>query len=280
MRVGLIQLSVGDNPADNLTTTLSLVKQAADRGATLICTPEVTNGVSSSRALQEAVLAREVDDITLAGLRDTARTLGVWIAVGSLALKTGDADGRFANRSIVISDQGEIVDRYDKIHMFDVQVSETEQFRESAGYRPGSRAVVAKTPLATLGLTVCYDLRFAQLYRVLAQAGAEVLLVPSAFLPTTGAAHWEPLLRARAIETGCFVVAAAQTGTHAMTDQGNAGQPRQTYGHSMVISPWGKVLADAGAAVGVTVVDLDLAEVAQARSRLPSLSHDRPFTGP
>jgi predicted amidohydrolase len=160
--------------------------------------------------------------------------------------------------------------------MFDVTVSETESYRESAGYRPGNRAVLARTPEAVLGLTVCYDMRFPHLYRALAQAGADVLLVPSAFSPVTGAAHWETLLRARAIETGCFVLAAAQTGTH----PAQSGKPRQTWGHSLALNPWGEVLADAGTAPGVTIVDLDLALVAQSRTRVPSLTHDRPFESP
>ena len=160
--------------------------------------------------------------------------------------------------------------------MFDVTVSDNETYRESQGYRPGSRAVVAYTPFAKIGLSICYDVRFAYLYRALAQAGAEVLLVPSAFSPVTGAAHWETLLRARAIETGCYVLAAAQTGTHPST----ADKQRQTFGHSLAISPWGEVLVDMGTETGIALLDLDLAEVAQSRKRIPSLSHDRPFEGP
>ncbi len=283
MRVALLQLSVGEDPAANLKTTLSLVNDAAADGATLICTPEVTNCISQSRERQRAVLSRQDNDPTLAAMRRAAKENDVWIALGSLALKTGDPDGRFANRSFLISDQGEIVAEYDKIHMFDVQVSATEHFRESAGYRPGERAVLARMPQAALGLTVCYDLRFPHLYRLLAQAGADILLVPAAFLRTTGAAHWEPLLRARAIETGCFVIAAAQTGDHVtIPDDPSkpAGAPRQTFGHSMVVNPWGEVILDMGTATGIATVDLDLGEVAQARSRVPSLSHDRPFAGP
>lgn len=283
MKTGVLQLSVGDDPAANLTATLALIRDAAAQGARLICTPEVTNCISASRARQNAVLHHQADDPTLAALCAEARALGVWIAVGSLALKTGDADGRFANRSFLISDRGEVADHYDKIHMFDVTVSDTETFRESARYRPGERAVTVSMPGATIGLSVCYDVRFAHLYRALARAGADILLVPSAFLPSTGAAHWEPLLRARAIETGCFVIASAQTGQHAVTDDAGAGpggQPRQTYGHSMIVSPWGQVILDMGTDPGVAVVDLDLQEVAQARRRIPSLTHDRPYSGP
>ena len=276
MKAALVQLTAGDDPAANLPVTRGYVAQAAAEGATLICTPEVTNCVSQDRARQRAVLRHENDDPTLAAMREDAARLGVWIAVGSLAVKTDDADGRFANRSFLIGPDGGIVARYDKIHMFDVTVSDTESYRESAGYRPGDRAVLARTPDAALGLTICYDLRFAHLYRDLTQAGADILLVPSAFSPVTGAAHWETLLRARAIETGCFVLAAAQTGTHPAT----AGAPRQTWGHSLAVAPWGEVLADVGAEAGVTVVDLDLSLVARSRGRVPSLTHDRDYESP
>ena len=187
-----------------------------------------------------------------------------------------DADGRFANRSFLIGPDGGVVARYDKIHMFDVNVSESEIYRESAAYRPGSRAVLAETPFGRIGLTVCYDLRFPQLYRSLAQAGAEILTVPAAFNHITGAAHWEVLLRARAIETGCYVLAPAQTGFHSE----KAGRGRRTHGHSLAVAPWGEVLVDGGTAPGISYVDLDLARVAEARARIPSLSHDRAYAGP
>ncbi|MCB1400479.1 MAG: carbon-nitrogen hydrolase family protein, partial [Rhodobacteraceae bacterium] len=225
---------------------------------------------------QQAVLHPEETDPTLAALRAEAENLGIWLLIGSLALKTGDADGRFANRSFLIGPAGEIVARYDKIHMFDVDVSPIEKYRESEGYRPGSKAVLAQTPFARIGLSVCYDLRFPQLFRRLARGGAQILTVPAAFNDTTGAAHWESLLRARAIENGCFVLAPAQCGTHAA----HAGRPRRTHGHSLAVAPWGEVLADAGMAPGVTLVDLDLRRVDEARARVPSLSHDREFTGP
>jgi predicted amidohydrolase len=276
MKAGLLQLNVSDDPAANLAQTVAMVAQAAGQGAGFVLTPEVTNCVSQDRAHQTRVLQHEADDITLAGLREAAIRHGVWLSIGSLALKTDDPDGRFANRSFLIDPAGQIVARYDKIHMFDVTVSETETYRESAGYRPGTRAVVADMPFARIGLSICYDIRFAYLYRALAQAGAQVLLVPSAFSPVTGAAHWEPLLRARAIETGCYVLAAAQTGQHAA----QAGRLRKTYGHTMAISPWGEVLADLGTEPGLALVDLDPAEVAQSRKRIAALSHDRPFEGP
>lgn len=276
MKAALLQLNVSDDPAANLPVTTQLIAEAAAQGAGFVLTPEVTNCVSQDRAHQQQVLQHEDEDQTLAGLREAAVRHGVWLSIGSLALKTGDTDGRFANRSFLIDPAGQITARYDKIHMFDVTVSDTETYRESAGYRPGTHATVADTPFAKIGLSICYDLRFAYFYRALAQAGAQVLLIPSAFSPVTGAAHWEPLLRARAIETGCYVLAAAQTGDH----KARAGKPRKTHGHSMAISPWGEVLLDMGTGPGIGLVDLDLAEVAQSRQRIPALSHDRPFEGP
>ncbi|MBI1417189.1 MAG: carbon-nitrogen hydrolase family protein [Limimaricola sp.] len=276
MRAALLQITSGEEPAANLAMVREMLAEAKAAGAGFVLTPEVTNFVSLDRALQADVLLTEEDDSTLASLRASARELGLWLSIGSLALKSGDPDGRFANRSFLIGPDGGIVARYDKIHMFDVQVSATETFRESAAFRPGARAVVADTPFARIGLSVCYDLRFAYLYRALAHAGAEVLLIPSAFTPVTGAAHWEPLLRARAIETGCYVLAAAQTGTHPSAH----GRQRTTYGHAMAVAPWGEVLADAGTAPGIVYVDLDRAKVAEARARIPALQHDRPFEGP
>lgn len=276
MRSALLQLSSTDDPAENLAITAARIDAAVAEGAGFVLTPEVTNCVSASRTRQQAVLQQEKDDITLAGLRDLAARGGIWLSIGSLALKTGAADGRFANRSFLIGPAGDIVARYDKIHMFDVQVSETETYRESAGFRPGTAAVVAETPFATLGLSICYDLRFPQLYRALAHAGAEVLLVPSAFSPVTGAAHWQPLLRARAIESGAWVLAAAQCGTHDAV----RGKQRTTYGHSMAVAPWGEILAEAGEAPEVLWVDLSRKAVDKARERVPSLTHDRDFTGP
>jgi predicted amidohydrolase len=276
VKAALLQLCSSDDPGYNAAVVIDMMRDAAGRGAQLILTPEVTNCVSLDRAHQEAVLRSEDDDPTLAALRTEARALGIWLAIGSLALRTDDLRGRFANCSFLISPQGVVVARYDKIHMFDVQVTKQETFCESAAFRPGDRAVLAKTPFGKIGLTICYDLRFPHLYRTLAQAGADILLVPAAFSPVTGAAHWETLLRARAIETGCFVLAAAQTGTHDAT----CGKARQTYGHSLAVSPWGELLSDAGDQIGITIVDIDLAEVAQARQRIPALTHDIAFEGP
>ncbi len=276
MRVGLVQLTVTDDPHANLPATLALVQQAVDGGATFVLTPECTNMLSSSRAHQQATLCFEDGDATLAALRDAAARYGIWLLAGSLGIKTDDADGRFANRSFLIGPDGTIAARYDKIHMFDVNVSETEVYRESAAYRPGAKAVMADMPLARLGLTVCYDLRFPQLYRALAQEGAQIITVPAAFNHITGAAHWETLLRARAIETGCFILAPAQTGFHAESH----GKGRRTHGHSLVVAPWGDVLADAGTETGVLLADIDLAQVAVARQRIPSLTHDRAYDAP
>lgn len=280
MRVGLVQLTVSDDPAANLPQTRALIAQAAKAGAEFILTPECTNMLSSDRAHQTAMICDEADDPTLHALRDDARALGVTLLIGSLGVKSGDADGRFANRSFLIGPDGEIRARYDKIHMFDVTVSETESYRESAAYRPGSKAVTAPVGDAMIGMAVCYDLRFPHLFRALAHAGAQILTVPAAFNDTTGAAHWEVLLRARAIENGCFVLAPAQCGLHPAAIGQAPKHPRRTFGHSLIISPWGDVLADAGDAPGVTVLDIDLNDVAKARGRIPSFSHDRPFEAP
>jgi predicted amidohydrolase len=276
MRAGLIQLTVSDDPAANLAVTVGLIRQAIAGGAEFVLTPELTNGLSSSRAHQRSVFRHEDADETLAALRAEAKAAGIWLLIGSLGLLTQDADGRFANRSFLIGPDGDIAARYDKIHMFDVNVSETELYRESEGYRPGSKAVVAETPFAKIGMTVCYDVRFPALYRRLAQGGAQIITVPAAFNHITGAAHWETLLRARAIETGCFVLAPAQAGFHPESH----GKGRRTHGHSLAIAPWGEVLADAGTEPGVTLVDLDLGRVDEARRRVPSLTHDRGFDGP
>jgi len=225
---------------------------------------------------QQEVLSLEADDPTLAALRSEADALGIWLLIGSLALKTRDVDGRFANRSFMISPKGQIVARYDKIHMFDVDISKTETFRESEGYRPGDRAVIADTQLGKVGMTICYDVRFPHLHRALAQNGAKILTSPAAFSPVSGKAHWETVLRARAIETGCYVFAPAQCGTHPAT----TGRARRTYGHSLAVSPWGEVLADGGKNAGLTLVDFDLSEVDAARRKIPSLCHDREFRGP
>ncbi|CUH79568.1 carbon-nitrogen hydrolase family protein [Tropicibacter naphthalenivorans] len=275
MRAALLQMTSGDDVAQNLSATTDMLREAAEQGAEVAFLPEVANCVSMSRAHQAEVLRPESEDSFLAGMRAAARETGLWI-VACVAVKSEPPEARFANRCVAISPEGEISARYDKMHMFDVQVSETETYNESSGYAPGDRAVLAATPFGTLGLSICYDVRFAYLYRALARRGAQVLSVPAAFSPGTGPAHWQPLLQARAIETGSWVVAAAQTGLHSA----QTGKSRRTYGHSMVVSPWGEVVLDAGTEPGVFIVDLDMAAVADARAKVPSLTHDRSFEGP
>ena len=275
MKVAALQLSASDDPVANLEFTLSMVRQAAEAGAQFIATPEVTNCVSSSRRRQNEVLALQEDDQTLAAMCAAAARFEVWISVGSIALKLLD-DDRFTNRSFMIDPSGQIVAQYDKIHMFDVMLSETEQYRESDGYRAGDNAVIADTAFGKIGMTICYDIRFPHLYRGLAKAGASILLIPAAFAQPTGRAHWEVLLRARAIETGCFVIAAAQTGEH----QTSQGRPRKSYGHSMIVSPWGEIMADAGEDQGIIYADLDLSLVESTRARVPSILSNQSFSEP
>ncbi|MEX0968834.1 MAG: carbon-nitrogen hydrolase family protein [Paracoccaceae bacterium] len=272
MRAGLVQLNSGDDPAANLPAILGYISEAAAGGATFVATPEVSNMVSSSRSHQRALLRTEAQDDTLAALSAQTAALGIWLLVGSLALLS-DAPGedRFANRSLLIDPKGRIVARYDKIHMFDVDLDGGETYRESAGFAPGNRAVLARTGIGRIGMTVCYDMRFAALYRALAKVGAEIITVPAAFTVPTGRAHWHVLLRARAIETGAFIIAPAQCGQHV---------GRKTYGHSLVVNPWGEVIAEAGETPGVTFADIDLNQVGKARARIPSLTHDRAFELP
>lgn len=274
MKVALLQITSSDRPEENLAMVQGMVRDAVTQGAEFVLTPEVTNCVSTSRSHQTEVLEPQEGNAFLTAMQAEAKAQGVWLLLGSLGIKTTDADGRFANRSFLISPNGEIAGWYDKIHMFDVDVTPEETYRESDGYRPGDRAVVVDTGFAKIGLSICYDLRFAKLYRTLAHAGAQILTVPAAFSPVTGAAHWEPILRTRAIETGCFVLAPAQCGNHSLT----RGKPRSTHGHSLVVAPWGEVLLDAGTEPGVHIIDLDLDAVADARRRVPSLTHDREFT--
>ncbi len=273
MKTALLQITSSDEPEENLATVSDMIREAAGNGAGFVLTPEVTNCVSASRTRQEQVLSRPEEDPFLSAMPELCRELGIWLLLGSLALKTTDPDGRFANRSFLYSPEGAEVAWYDKIHMFDVQVSETETYRESAGFRPGDRAVLAEADFAKIGLSVCYDIRFPYLYRALAQAGAEVLTIPAAFSPLTGQAHWESLLRARAIETGCWVLAPAQTGDHSA----QRGRPRSTHGHGMAVAPWGEVVVDQGREPGIAYLDLDMEKVAEARGKVPSLTHDREF---
>jgi len=268
-RLACVQLSAGNDMSANIVAAERLVRLAA-REAEFIALPECAVMLEPNRQLAIEKASPEDSHPGLAAFRALARDTGKWLLVGSLTIRL-DGD-RLANRSFLIDASGGIAATYDKIHMFDVQLAGGESYRESATYRSGAAARIAPTPFGVLGLTVCYDVRFPQLYRALAQAGAELLSVPSAFTVPTGRAHWHVLLRARAIETGCFVFAPAQCGTHA--------GGRKTYGHSLIVDPWGAILAEAGEEPGIITADIDLAKVAEARAAVPALSHDRPFAEP
>jgi len=267
LRVGLVQMRTGRDVEKNLADAGSLIREAARQGAQYVQTPEITTLMEMDRARLFAAVRPEEGNAAIARFRALARELGVWLHVGSMAILLGN--GKIANRSFLISPAGEIEARCDKIHMFDVQLPGGESYRESKNYQAGDAAVLAELPWGTLGLTVCYDLRFPHLYRALAKAGADFLAIPSAFTRQTGEAHWHVLMRARAIETGCFVFAAAQAGKH------ESG--RETYGHSLIVSPWGEIIAEAGSDASVIVADVKPADVEAARQRIPSLQHDRPF---
>jgi hypothetical protein len=261
--VALVQFSASTDIGENIETVTALVSQAAADGAQFVLTPENTGFMESNRQKLFELAVAEADDKTLQALSGQARAAGIWLLVGSLAVQVGE--GKLANRSFLIAPDGNIAARYDKAHMFDVDLPDGESYRESTDYQAGRRAVVAESPWGGIGMTICYDLRFPYLYRKLAQAGARILTVPSAFTRPTGEAHWHILLRARAIETGCFVLAPAQTGIHP--------SGRRTFGHSLVVDPWGRVLADGGTAVGVINTELDLKEVDRVRRSIPSLGH-------
>jgi len=266
-KVGLVQLRSGLDPAANLAAAARFIEEAKAGCADYVLTPEMTNVLAIKREQLAGAIRTEEDDPTLAALRALARNLAIHLHVGSLAIKL---DGeRAANRSFLIDPACDIVARYDKIHMFDVDLPGGESYRESRNYRAGELAVSADLPWGRLGLTICYDLRFPALYRALAEAGASFLAVPSAFTRVTGEAHWHVLLRARAIENGCYVFAAAQGGAH---ENG-----RETFGHSLVIDPWGRILAEGGVEPGVVLAEIDPAAVAAARGRIPSLQHGRRF---
>jgi len=273
LRAALLQLSSSDSPADNAGALRDGLRQAASAGAALALAPEAANCISASRAHQRSVLADEAHDPVLSALCATAAETGLW-ALAGLVLAPGP--GRFVNRAVLAGPDGRVHARYDKIHMFDVDIEPEAPIRESDAFAPGHRAVLAQAAGVPLGLTICYDMRFPHLFRRLAKAGARVIAVPSAFHPVTGAAHWETLLRARAIETGAFVLAPAQSGRH----RAISGRARESHGHSLAVAPWGEVLADAGTVPGVTVIDLDLEQVAAARRRVPALLHDAAFAGP
>ena len=266
-KVGLVQMRSGLLPQANLAAARDLIEQAAEAGAEYVLTPEMTNIMELKRERLFAAITDEENDPTLAALRETARKRAIYLHIGSLAIRV--SPDKAANRSFLIDRRGEIIARYDKIHMFDVDLANGESYRESNNFRAGELAVLADLPWGRLGLTVCYDLRFPSLYRALAEAGATFLSIPAAFTKQTGEAHWHVLMRARAIENGCFVFAAAQGGAH---ENGRA-----TFGHSLVVDPWGQILAEAGSEPGIIVADIDPAAVATARARIPSLLHGRRF---
>jgi deaminated glutathione amidase len=266
-KVALVQMRSGLHPQANIAAALASIEEAARAGANYALTPEMTNIMEVNRERLFATIVDEERDPTLAALREVARKFSIYVHIGSLAVKAS-AD-KAANRSFLIDRRGDVVARYDKIHMFDVDLANGESYRESRNYRAGDLAVIADLPWGRLGLTVCYDLRFPALYRGLADAGASFFSIPSAFTRQTGEAHWQVLIRARAIENGCFVFAAAQGGKH---ENG-----RETFGHSLVVDPWGRVVAEGGTEPGLIFADVDPAEVTAARSRIPSLHHGRRF---
>lgn len=267
MRIALCQTCSGITASDNARMLEGMIAKAADAGAAMAFTPEMSGLMDRNAKRAASQLCAESDDPVLASLQSAARQYGLWIAVGSLAIAGATPDGRLVNRSFVIDEQGVIRARYDKIHLFDVDLATGESWRESARYAPGENGVVVSTPVGRLGLSVCYDLRFPALYEALSNHGADLLAVPAAFTVPTGEAHWHVMLRARAIESGCFVVAAAQSGVH---EDGRA-----TFGHSLVVDPWGRILLDMGTGTGVACVDLDLEAIASVRAQIPALDHRR-----
>lgn len=267
-RAACVQMRSGVDAATNVETATALIREAKGLGASFVATPEVTVLFEAESDRLFAKVHVEDDDPSLKALRATAKELGLWLLIGSMAIRVGER--QCANRSFLIGPDGAIRSSYDKIHMFDVDLPNGEKYRESRNFRRGERAVVADLPWGRLGLSVCYDLRFPQLYRALAQAGASFLAIPAAFTHTTGKAHWHVLQRARAIETGCYVIAPAQGGVH---ENG-----RHTFGHSLIVAPWGEIVAEAGEDPCVITADIDPARVAEARQRIPALTHDRPVS--
>jgi predicted amidohydrolase len=267
VKIALLQMTAGIDPAANAATLVAAVAEAAGEGAAMLFTPEMSGLIDRDRTRAATSIVAEEDDPVLAAVRVAAREHGLWVQLGSLAVRL--PDGRYANRGFMIDAAGTIVARYDKLHLFDVDLPSGERWRESAVYAPGERAVAVASPIGSVGLSICYDLRFPDLYRALSDAGAAVLAIPAAFTRPTGAAHWHVLMRARAIEAGAFVVAAAQTGEH---EDG-----RTTYGHSLVVDPWGGVILDMGEAPGLGYATIDAAARAAVLARIPVLAHRRPI---
>jgi predicted amidohydrolase len=269
-KAACVQLRSSDDVQENINTASVLIRDAARQGAQFIATPENTTLMAPDGGAKLDKSCHEGDDPALPAFRALAEELGVWLLIGSLAIKVSGS--KTANRSFLMSPGGRVVARYDKIHLFDVDLPSGEKYRESNTVVGGTQAVVAELPWCKVGLSICYDLRFPQLYRALAKTGAALLTVPSAFTETTGKAHWHVLLRARAIENGAFVIAPAQGGKHA--------NGRQTYGHSLIVGPWGEILAEGGTDPGVFMAEIEPAAARNARERVPSLQHDRNFEGP
>lgn len=267
MRAAIFQMTSGVDPAANGAAIVEMVARAKEEGADMLFTPEMAGYLDRNRTRAAAMLRSETADPVLAQVQEAAARHGLWVHLGSLPLKDERSDGRWANRSFMIDDQGAIRARYDKIHLFDVDLPTGESWRESSVYGPGERVAAVDTPWGRMGLSVCYDLRFPDLYRALTNAGATTLLIPAAFTVPTGEAHWHVLLRARAIEAGCFVIAAAQTGRHA--------DGRETYGHSLIVGPWGDVLLDMGSEGGLALADIDLARIEEVRGRVPAIANRR-----
>lgn len=263
----------GIDPEENAGQLRMFIAEARAGGAVMVYTPEMSGLLDRNRSRAASMIQTEQDDGVLAAVRSEAKTHQIWVQLGSLAIKnSSDPEAKWVNRSFLINPAGEIDARYDKIHLFDVDLGPEESQRESSAYAKGQRAVVASLPEATLGLSICYDLRFSALYEALTNAGADILSIPAAFTVPTGKAHWEILLRARAIEAGAFVVAAAQYGRHA--------DGRSTYGHSMVVDPWGEIMLDMGEGTGLGFCDLDLGKVREVRSRVPAVANRQPFELP
>jgi deaminated glutathione amidase len=269
MKIAVAQMTSGIEPAANAAALVTAIEAAAAGRAVMLFTPEMSGLLDRNRARSAPKLSTEAEDIVLAAVRAAARAHNIWVALGSLALAGERRDGRLVNRSLLIDGSGAVRARYDKLHLFDVDLASGESWRESAAYAPGEGATIAATPLGSLGLSVCYDVRFPELYSALSGAGAEILAVPAAFTVPTGMAHWHVLLRARAIENAAWVVAAAQSGVH---EDGRA-----TFGHSLVIDPWGNVVLDMGSAPGLGFAEIDRVHVADVRARIPVLDHRRPI---
>lgn len=272
MRIALLQMNGGIDPAKNAATLVAGISEAKKGGAQMLFTPEMSGLLDRDRRRAAAHISTEGDDIVLAAVCQAAKDQAIWVHLGSLALRSDTDPDRLVNRGFMINNRGEICARYDKIHLFDVDLDTGESWRESSTYDGGQAAIIAETPLGTVGLSVCYDLRFADLYRALSDSGATILTIPAAFTVPTGEAHWHILMRARAIESASFVVAAAQVGEH---EDG-----RVTYGHSLVIDPWGGILLDMEDKPGIGFAEIDMARLDEVRRRIPVIAHRRSFAAP